>query len=426
MVHDAGAWKPWTGESMVGKGEDWGDPEWWGGNSDNWTDAGTQDFGGGDDMTQNPSGQDFTGWNDDPAWAQNSPQQNAGGVPNQYQDYITAYQQAQLNNQARQLDQQAAAENNRHEAAMQQAQTYAQQVAEQRRHNKALEELDRLKTAVQYETAELDRRMQLVTQGAFGSRAQLDLMKGALGNPWMQNLTGMAPGFGTPGWGPESGGILKGLFEGWNPPPGYNFQTMSDYDPQFSAGSILKGKTAPQGGGGGGGSQTVQPSPTFDRPGYKQAKQDWRTGGKVGDKPSKDAFIAQAATDAATGNTGNSPVGQQLSAGWGGYAPVGETPPEPKYDQFSQMSPFEQSSYRATAEMAQPWQATQNSLQRSWADQGVTQAPKTTALTAAANGPLGIQQRQNTAEIFGNSPESYWKDQSRTWSKASSPNVSPW
>lgn len=433
IVHDANAWEPWTTDQQVGKGGsygvDWGE----GGSGDvvNW--GGPQDMSGGGDMGQDPyspgemdprsvGDTTYGGVNDMPGGP-------AGGVPNIHDDYIRPVDQARLENdrrntdlRARELDARIQNEQQQHEVAMQQAQTYAAQVAEQRRHDKAMEQLDRLKTAVQFESQELDRRMQLVTQGAFGSRAQLDLMKGALSNPWLQNLTGMTPGFGTPGWGPENGGILKNLFQGWAPPPGYNFQTMSDYKPQFSAGSILQGKSDQ----GGGGSQPVQPKSTFDQSGFQQARQDWRQGGRTGDKPSRENFIAQAATDAATGNAGQSPVGQKLAAGWGGYAPLGGTPPEPSYDQFSQMSPFEQSAYRTTAEASQPWGATQSSLQRQWANQGVTAPPKTTALTAAANGPLGIQQRQNTSEILGQSPKQYWGDQSRTWSKAQSPNVSPW
>lgn len=51
-------------------------------------------------------------------------------------------------------------------------------------------------------TQQIDIAAQRELQGTFEQRAALELMKSALTNPWLQELSGMAPGFGEPG-GPD-------------------------------------------------------------------------------------------------------------------------------------------------------------------------------------------------------------------------------
>lgn len=109
------------------------------------------------------------------------------------------------------------AENNRHNEAMRTAGTAEDAQKEAKRHNKALEDFNNRKLEIDKINDELNRENALRMQGSFAQQQQAKLLQSALTNPWIQNLTGMAPQFGQPGWDQNQQGVLHSLLSGWEP-----------------------------------------------------------------------------------------------------------------------------------------------------------------------------------------------------------------
>lgn len=305
--------------------------------------------------------------------------------------------QQQIDLQSQQLDAEMQQAQQAHQVAMMNAKTYAQQVAETARHNKVMEQLERKKMQLEREQNALNRANQRLISGTFGQNAQLDVMKTALQNPWLQNLTGMAPGMGTPGWD-GSGGVLNDLFRDWNPDT-QNWGVPGDWDAARRDAAGIPTQRLPQRDGGGGG---------LDGGGGRDR---WRQQG--GGRRGRPVTVGEQMAGGPNNQRG----------GWGGYAAVDEAPPTPTGDQWQAMTAYEQAAYRTASEMAQPWGATQQNLRKSWGKEGVYQAPQTTQLSAVNANPEEIIRRTQTAEVFGNTPKGYWQDQEKKWGAAGGSSV---
>lgn len=297
--------------------------------------------------------------------------------------------------------------------------------------------------------AELEARTKLQTEGTFGQRTTADLLKTSLTNPWLQQLSGMAPGYGAPGGpgasgGGGTGGILQPLLQGWNA--------------EVPSGNVIEWGGGMEGNGGGGGStdwgalyqglatqparssmytdwldpsrldpisaQSLYPKglttsqPRLEKHGipapenYGSGQAGVGRGQGVGDQ------LAQSSpSDVATWG----PYATQASstAGWGGWAPIGNAPPVPTWQQWQAMSPFEKASYRALATAAEPWPLAVQQMRIKWGQEGgPTAAPATTQLGAMTREPLDRMSISQNAEVFGEDPQMYWTNQQKEWSKS--------
>lgn len=203
------------------------------------------------------------------------------------------------------------------------------------------------------------------------------------------------PTGGTPTSTPATGGTSTGIITGQNP---------------SSTGTAPASGQMPSSGPAPGASTGWQP-PSATTPTSSGAVGTQLGGaGGTGGLPTNPAAVSGATAPPTT-------------AGYGGYAPIRNTPPMPSWQQWQQMTPYERAAWRTQAELAQPWEATTDNLRHSWATQGVFGAPDTTQLTAAGYDKEGKTGANQTVEVFGKDPQDYWSQESKQWSKASSPNV---
>lgn len=332
------------------------------------------------------------------------------GSMNQWQDTgPTIYETEQLRQsqerndlQRQQIENQAAAEDQRHQEAMAAARTDAARVREQVRHDKAMEEIQRASQELQKQEMQLKaysdamaRNAQYRIQGTFGQQQQAKLLQSALTNPWLQNLSGMAPGYGRPGWNAISGGgVLQSLLNGWNPQqtPDFSYQEAVPSGPKWLRQDLKRQGASQQSGGTG-------------------SQQASSAGG--GNNPIDAVMGANPSTTAAWSQDG-----------YGGYAPLGSAPPTPEYQQWRKMSPFERASWRTLQESAQPFPAAVQDTREQWASEGVFDAPNASMLSATQMDPMEMRNQNMTAEMFGQSPQDYWKTNQKTWSSAAAPSVS--
>lgn len=379
------------GQASVGTGQGQ-----WVGKGDAW----------GSDPSFSPFNNDLTGLynqqaQQQQAQAQSAPQWQDTG-PTIYQTETLQHQQEQIDNQRQQIDNQAQAEQARHQEAMASAKTAAAQQKEQARHDKAMEQLQQQAQVLQkqedqykaYNDAQ-NRNAQYNIQGTFGQQQQSKLLQSALTNPWLQSLTGMAPGYGTPGWsGTQGGGVLQSLLNGWNPgqTPDFSMHEQTPKPPSW-----VKFQQQSGGNQSGGGSQ-----------GTVQAQGAGATSG--GTSP-MDAILGSQAGGGAS------------QAGYGGYAPLASAPPTPAYGQWQRMTPFERSAWRTLAQSAEPFPAAVQGARQDWAQGGVFDAPNSAKLSATQMSPLDMMGQNQTAEMFGQSPQNYWQGQQKTWSKSAAPSI---
>jgi Peptidase family M23 len=210
----------------------------------------------------------------------------------------------------------------------------------------------------------IDIQAQKDIQGTFAQRAAEDRFQSALRNPWVQQLTGMAPVWGAPG-GPGGTAANGTAANTW-------------------------GVTPP--------SQAWLPP----APGTEAA-----TGQQLGGTPT-----GPAAENAATTTPAAAP------APW---TPAGA----PTFAQYQTMTPYERAAMRVQSEVAGvPWEATAQNMRQAWGqNEGVFTAPDTSQLGAAtqtATQQIGTEQ---VAETFGQTAPQYWQEQQRTWSQAAAPQV---
>lgn len=214
------------------------------------------------------------------------------------------------------------------------------------------------------ELAQLQATTQTNIQGTFAQRAQEERFQSALRNPWLQQLTGMAPTYGAPG-GPGAA------------PPTQPVQ-------------------------GPGGPWQPQPGTT--------------TGGGV-----------QASTEAWTPPEGGAAtLGQQMGATTmgGGTQAQSQAWQPPSFESYQAMTPFQRAALRTQSEVAGvPWEQTQDQMRTAWGQQGITQAPQTTQLGAATQNAEQRIGTEQVAETMGQRPEDYWNTQQRGWSGAQATQV---
>lgn len=329
-------------------------------------------------------------------------------VPDWYDQGQLENQRKQIDNQRQGIDNAAKAEAQRHQEAMAAAKTAAAQQKEQARHDKAMEQIQRSAQELTKQEMQLkaysdaqNRNAQYRIQGTFGQQQQAKLLQSALTNPWLQNLSGMAPGYGKPGWSATSGGgVLQSLLNGWNPQatPDFSYQEQVPSGPKWlrkdlARGGGSQGAVHPQGAG----AQGAGPG---------------GAGASGGTSP----------MDAVMGNN-PSTTAAWSQAGYGGYAPLGSAPPTPGYQQWRKMSPFERASWRTLEESAQPFPAAVQGAREQWAQQGVFDAPNSAALSARQMDPGQMMNQNTTAEMFGQRPEDYWGTQKKTWAKSAAPSI---
>ncbi len=336
--------------------------------------------------------------------------------PSPYEQEQLQQGQEQIDNQKKSIENAAKAEGDRHKEAMAQAKTAAAAQKEQARHDQVMEQLQQRAQELQrsedrykaYNDAQT-RNAQFRIQGTFGQQQQAKLLQSALTNPWLQNLTGMAPGYGTPGWNAQTGGgVLQSLLNGWNPQatPDFSYQEGVPQGPKWLRNDLSHGTPASSQGSGGFGAPPAQaPHATGNNPASAQAADQATSpmAAVLGSNPSTTASFSQA--------------------GYGGYAPLGSAPPTPNYQQWRGMSPFERASWRTLEESAQPFPAAVQQTRDQWAGQGIFDAPNSAQLSAKQMSPLGIMGQNQTAEMFGQKPEDYWTNQQKVWDKAAAPSI---
>ena len=346
-----------------------------------------------------------------------------------------------LDLQQQQIEAQIEGEQLRHEAAMAAVKNQAQANKEIARHNKVMEDLQREK--LQNERDQM--QIELAEKGTFGQRSQFELLQSALQNPWLQKLTGMAPGYYDPG-GPGfvGGGRLQGLLSSWVPGPARNFGIDPRTGQPISLPDWMGGNGAAQGGsprGGGGttsggttgGSTAVRPDLIRLRTQLEQQLANAQGPDERAEiqasieglkRRHPEAFQDSAPVPSGGGGGGGS-IGAQMAsnAGWGGYAPLGSAPPTPSYQDWKQMDPFSRASWRTMSDMAQPFPQTVENTRQAWAKEGIYDAPNVSRLSMINAGPRGQIGYHQTAEMFGRSPAEWDEAQQRGWSRALSPSV---
>lgn len=355
------------------------------------------DFGGSR-QTELPSSERVLGEGQDWRVGRGETADQIGADP--YANEYFRLQQAQLDQRADQfkaslaqqrsgLQAQIQAANQQHKVNMMNARTAQEAQKETARHNAVTErlqaELMRVNEAISYAqmaSSEDIARWQLESQervqGTFAQRTQADLYKSALANPWLQQLSGMAPSYNTPG-GPgdqmnTQGSVLRSVLTGWSP-------ELNELKPPPAAR-------------------------------FTQSARERNTGDRVD-------------VDDALGE--GQGVGNMLATnqtGWGAYAPLANRPPTPSWAEWLQMTPFERASWRMLSEAAEPWPQAQERLRSAWGQQGVFGMPGSTQLGMATRKPLEIAGMNQTVEAFGEKPEWHWAEQTKNWSKAAAPNVS--
>jgi hypothetical protein len=101
-------------------------------------------------------------------------------------------------------------------------------------------------------------------------------------------------------------------------------------------------------------------------------------------------------------------------------APMYTPPPTPGYTDyasFAAMDPFQRAGLRTQSELSgMPWEQYEQGLRNYWGTTGgPTTAPGTTQLAAQQYNPLQVIGQNQLAEAFGQSPDQYWKAQTRRW-----------
>lgn len=119
---------------------------------------------------------------------------------------------------------------------------------------------------------ELNRQMQLLTQGSEAQRENFAIQQSALKNPWLQQLTGMAPGWKQPGGPGNPTNPVNGITnpQGWTPNVGITGQPAAPNQTLTGAGQDVgwgaaSSSTAPiiNGVSGGGPQSGVSQDPAF-------------------------------------------------------------------------------------------------------------------------------------------------------------------
>jgi hypothetical protein len=331
---------------------------------------------------------------------------------------------------------------------------FGQNLAFQRQNAQALDIQARDLAALQARNAGYDR--------------QLALAQTALRNPWVQQLSGMAPAYGAaggpgaayaaaaggapaewtgggqdsgPGWRVGAGADNSNPYGAWG---GSAYTPTATADPNQSQ-TQRQGSTSGSGLGfdsgafGASGTSNSTPDPGWYQ-GYQQA-----FGGSTGGNPSPYDLNNDQIVDirdfglwrqqGAPGNPQANPPSGTLPpmpplTGWptgfnglqGGFnpAPMYTPPPTPGYTDyasFAAMDPFQRAGLRTQAELSGvPWEQYEQGLRNYWGTTGgPTTAPGTTQLAAQQYNPLQVIGQNQLAEAFGMSPDSYWKQQTRGW-----------
>lgn len=378
-------------------------------------------------------------------------------------DYLFQQLQAQAQQASQQLQQQVAAENNRHQEAMAAATTSQQQQAENTRHDSALE---------QFQAAQAN--LQTATQYGLQSQAfQQQVATSALQNPWLQRLTGMSPGYGQPG-GPGGSSANPGISGAANGETfGQIVQNAANPNiPQLGLPPNWQGNTQPQSNpylNNTANSGTFQGQTSDIRSAlqhmlgsnFNSAQFD-ALAGSIGNKPNDSqanmliqvgsnnslsgldaiagAFPQGTYTPAPTGQStvGNAPQQQQnmpwmmpqsmsmspqnMASGQTG----GSQQPNLSFQDFSNMSPFQLAAWQTDVAGQGPgqWQNTQDSLLNQWGQQGITAPTNSTQMSWDQGGPMGQMQKTDQAEFFGQTGANWLGGQQQNWAKANAPQTS--
>ncbi len=321
-----------------------------------------------------------------------------------------------------------------------------------RRDKMALDEAYRQKQLqIQQQEQELDRQMQLLLQGSFAQRSQFELAQGALRNPWLQQLSGMTPGWAQAG-GPGSGntnpqGIV--IPQGWRPGLGIGGDVGAGADitpyPDYGAngyGSSM-GTNPAQGGGNPPGWAGVE-GQTAAIPYSSQATpyepvpiSSGTPASAASQSPAAQPYSGGINFGLNGGGIDSSQPGWQSGGGLSAYVPGGSNmgssllnvpaaPTMPSWEEYSALSPFQRAAMRVQAEMAGvPWEQFTNQMREKWAAAGgPTTAPGLTRLEGALQDQRGLLGRNQIAETFGLSPDEYWQGQQRGWAPSKASAVS--
>src|SRR5262245_48367206 len=95
----------------------------------------------------------------------------------------------------------------------------------------------------------------------------------------------------------------------------------------------------------------------------------------------------------------------------------------PSYEQFRGWDPFQRAAYRTDIEALGPgvWEAVGHQLGENFAAAGGT--PEVTRMQAGGAGGRGRAGMEMMGEIFGQTPNDFWGESSRQWSRAQAPQV---
>lgn len=234
-------------------------------------------------------------------------------------------------------------------------------------------------------------------------------LNSALSNPWLQQLSGMAPGYGQPGWAATGG------------------NTQANWNGSFGMGGSggsggTSGGGTSGGGGGGSGTQGMLPYRTAINPqsGQSGAGAVGMGQSQTGYPTANTPIQSQGSAGGSGGNSGGTTSGGGSGLGYSG----GFQPPSGTAQQFQNEDPFSLAAY-----MTQAMAPTQNNIYgtpqaqvlanlRQWmSSQGINQAAPITQMTAAAN-PRAYMGAQDIGSVFGLSPTEYANQQARQWSAA--------
>lgn len=233
---------------------------------------------------------------------------------------------------------------------------------------------------------------------------RMDILGSALKNPWLQKLSGMTPG---PGYqGQEIGGQnISNLVN----------QVLQPYDPR-----AWGAQNAPSVAGLGG-TTAGGPEGELQTPGggmFQQAGTPGAEGGGApqgGAQPGAQAAGAQPTAYMQGGQVyqGQVPQGYNYQTGTG----------TPDYMQWRGWDPFQKAAYRTNIEALGPgaWEAEQSRIGDQFAQAGGT--PEVTRMQAAASDAAGRAGMEMTGEMFGQTGEQFWQDQSKQWGQAKAPTV---
>jgi hypothetical protein len=215
-----------------------------------------------------------------------------------------------------------------------------------------------------------EQMAQAAQEAAYGR--QMELYGSALRNPWLQELTGLAPAWAAPG-GPGAAG--RATAQGATAGGGFQAQA-APLRTGFQPGGAPQVAGA-QGGGGDFGFPTTQGAPMLG---------------------------AQMAA--------------QMPGGGGGGG-------GPSWQEFSQWDPFQRAAFRTQSELAGvPWEQQQQRLRQQWGAQGgPTAAPGMTQLAAALQTPFQQLGTRQVVSTFGEDWDDWQTRQERAWAPAQAAQV---